>query len=127
MEEYILKKDGLSLEKLKSLSYHSDLGIHLKKNLHYFDKEILFKELDRINEWYDSCNILHNYHYPIEIQYNTYYDRQLNNWLHKYIYKRKYDNLVGWTLRRAYESGRIRTEYEFREVLSHVLSDCKEI
>ncbi len=60
MEEYILKKDGLSLEKLKSLSYHSDLGIHLKKNLHYFDKEILFKELDRINEWYDSCNILHN-------------------------------------------------------------------
>jgi hypothetical protein len=208
LEEYILKKDGLSLEKLKSLSYHSDLGIHLKKNLHYFDKEILFKELDRINEWYDSCNILHNiaidyriksiqsarlkyeryypdhqarkvfddmlgfralcdnyeevlmiknyenirvadmsegktqddgyrgvhayfqlsnYHYPIEIQYNTYYDRQLNNWLHKYIYKRKYDNLVGWTLRRAYESGRIRTEYEFREVLSHVLSDCKEI
>ena len=70
---------------------------------------------------------LSNYHYPIEIQYNTYYDRQLNNWLHKYIYKRKYDNLVGWTLRRAYESGRIRTEYEFREVLSHVLSDCKEI
>lgn len=28
------------------------------------------------------------YHYPIEIQYNTYYDRQLNNWLHKYVYKR---------------------------------------
>lgn len=22
-------------------------------------------------------------HYPIEIQYNTYYDRQFNNWLHK--------------------------------------------
>ena len=21
-----------------------------------------------------------NYHYPIEIQYNTFYDRQLNNW-----------------------------------------------
>lgn len=23
------------------------------------------------------------FHYPIEIQYNTYYDRQFNNWLHK--------------------------------------------
>lgn len=33
--EDILKKDGLSLDKLKKLSYHSDLGIHLKKNLHY--------------------------------------------------------------------------------------------
>jgi putative GTP pyrophosphokinase len=28
------------------------------------------------------------FHYPIEIQYNTYYDRQLNNWLHKYFYKK---------------------------------------
>lgn len=160
MIEDILKKDGLSLDKLKVLSYHSSLGIYLKKNLHYFDKESLFKELDKISEWYDSCDILHeiatdyriksiqsaqlkykryfpdhqarkvfddmlgfralcdnyeevlllnncenirvadmskgkahddgyrgvhvyfqlsNYHYPIEIQYNTYYDRQLNN------------------------------------------------
>lgn len=206
--EDILKKDGLSLGKLKSLSYHSDLEIHLKKNLHYFDKEMLFDELNRINEWYDSSNILHdivmdyriksiqsarlkyeryypdhqarkvfddmlgfralcdhyeevlmlkncknirladmsegkaqddgyrgvhvyfqlsNYHYPIEIQYNTYYDRQLNNWLHKYVYKRKYDNRVGCTLRREYESGRIKTENEFREVLNCVLSNCKEI
>lgn len=28
-------------------------------------------------------------HYPIEIQYNTYYDRQFNNWLHKYICKKR--------------------------------------
>jgi len=27
-------------------------------------------------------------HYPIEVQANTYYDRQLNNWLHKYLYKK---------------------------------------
>ena len=162
MGEEILKKDGLSLDKLQRLSYHSDLGVHLKKNLHYFDRESLFDELDAINGWYDSCIALHdivtdyriksiqsarlkyekyypdhqarkvfddmlgfralcdnyedilalgdcenirvadlsggkandggyrgvhvyfqlsNYHYPIEIQYNTYYDRQLNNWL----------------------------------------------
>ncbi len=36
--EDILKKDGLLLEKLKGLSYHSNLGIRLKKNLHYFEK-----------------------------------------------------------------------------------------
>ncbi len=29
--EDILKKDGLSPEKLKGLSYHSNLGIRLKK------------------------------------------------------------------------------------------------
>ncbi len=34
-------------------------------------------------------------HYPIEIQYNTYYDRQFNNWLHKYIYKKEYDDSGG--------------------------------
>lgn len=56
--EDILKKDGLSIDKLKKFSYHSNLGIHLKKNLHYFDKEVLFEELDKINEWYDSCSIL---------------------------------------------------------------------
>lgn len=27
-------------------------------------------------------------HYHIEIQMNTYYDRQINNWLHKYLYKK---------------------------------------
>ena len=27
--------------------------------LHYFDKEPLFKELDKISKWYDSCDILH--------------------------------------------------------------------
>ena len=205
--EDILKKDGLSIEELKKLSYRSNLGIHLKKNLHYFDKEALFEELDKINEWYDSCSILHdiatdyriksiqsarlkyeryfpdhqarkvfddmlgfralcdnyeeiltlrncenlrmadmsegkahddgyrgihvyfqlsNYHYPIEIQYNTYYDRQLNNWLHKYVYKRNYDNWIGCSLRKEYESGRIRTENEFKEVLERVLYDFKK-
>ena len=208
MNQDILKKDGLSIEKLEQLSYQSKLGIRLKKNLHYFDKNTLFTELEGINEWYDSCEFLHdivtdyrvksiqsvylkysryypdhqagkvfndmlgfralcdNYedvlnlsdcdkirvadmsqgkahddgyrgihvyfqlsssHYPIEIQYNTYYDRQLNNWLHKYIYKRNYNNTIGCTLRKAYESGKIRTEQEFKEVLHHVLSDCKEI
>lgn len=37
--EDILKKDGLSLELLGDLSYQSGLGIRLKKNLHYFNRE----------------------------------------------------------------------------------------
>lgn len=204
----ILKKDGLSLEKLEESSYHSHLGIRLKKNLHYFDKDSLFRELDEVNAWYDSCDGLHDivtdyriksiqsarlkyeryypdhqmgkvfndmlgfralcdnyedvlqlsacenirvadmsmgkanddgyrgihvyyqlssYHYPIEIQYNTYYDRQLNNWLHKYVYKRDYGNKIGCILRKEYEDGKIRTEKEFVEVQNHVLSDSKEI
>ena len=28
-------------------------------------------------------------HYPIEIQFNTLFDRQLNNRLHDYLYKEK--------------------------------------
>ena len=161
----------MTLEFLERLSYKSELGINLKRNLHYFDKESLFAELIKINAWYDEFAELHelaldyriksiqsailkysryypdyqarkvfddllgfrslcdNYddvlalreipelrvadlskgkanddgyrgihvyfqldgnHYPIEIQYNTYYDRQFNNWLHKYVYKKNY-------------------------------------
>lgn len=65
-------------------------------------------------------------HYPIEIQYNTYYDRQFNNWLHKYIYKKKYENVVGIELRNQYEHAKIQTEQEFKEALKHVLSDSEK-
>ena len=206
--EDILKKDGLSFELLEKLSYRSVLGIRLKKNLHYFDKEALFGELMKIHKWYlesiqlrgisidyriksiqsamlkyeryypdhqaakvfndllgfralcdnyedvlrmsgyDKIRVadmssgkakddgyrgvhvyfqLSSFHYPIEIQYNTYYDRQLNNWLHKYVYNRKYKNQVGYCLRQEYECGKIKNESEFKEVLERVLSDCEKI
>lgn len=66
-------------------------------------------------------------HYPVEIQMNTYYDRQINNWLHKYLYKKKYPDDIGLKLRKLYENGKILNENMFREVLQNVLSDCKRI
>lgn len=66
-------------------------------------------------------------HYPIEIQVNTYYDRQINNWLHKYLYKKNYNNGIGLQLRRQYENGKILNEKMFKEELEHVLSGSKEI
>lgn len=65
---------------------------------------------------------INNSYYPIEIQYNTLYDRQFNNWLHIYVYKRNYPLDVGKQLRLRYESGEIKTENDFREVLNDVLS-----
>ena len=202
----ILYRDGLSVEILQSLSYESKIGINLKKNLHYFNQQVLFKELESIESWYDSMDLLHELaldyriksiqsaimkyhryypdhqarkvfddllgfrslcdeydsilqlgklenfriadmskgkanddgyrgvhvyyqhsgkHYPIEIQYNTYYDRQFNNWLHKYTYKKKYSNFLGQMLRKDYEIGKITTESEFKEVLSNVLSSSE--
>ena len=38
---YALEENGLSVDLLEKLSYHSDLGISLKRNVHYFDKERL--------------------------------------------------------------------------------------
>lgn len=64
-------------------------------------------------------------HYPIEIQFNTLFDRQLNNWLHDYVYKKNYPIETGKILRRKYESGLIRSETEFKEVLKNVLFDSK--
>ena len=63
-----------------------------------------------------------NDHYPIEIQSNTLYDRQLNNWLHDCLYKKAYPNEVGQQLRVRYENGKIRNQSEFEEALDDVLS-----
>mgnify|MGYP000441232868 FL=1 len=52
-------------------------------------------------------------HYPIEIQFNTLFDRQLNNWLHDNLYKKNYSIETGKIMRDKYESGFIRNEHEF--------------
>ena len=202
----ILKRDGLSVDILRELSYHSQLGISLKNNLHYFDKEKLFRELVDVKDWYESCDMLHelaldyrvkslqsamlkyhryypdcqarkvfddllgfrslcddyqeiqdlqgipnfrladmsagkaiddgyrgihvyfqlnNSYYPIELQYNSFYDRQFNDWLHKYLYKKSVAPDVGAELRRMYESAKIRNETDFKEMMNYVLSGGK--
>ncbi|MCG4680389.1 MAG: hypothetical protein OGM62_02925 [Coprobacillaceae bacterium] len=68
-----------------------------------------------------------NKHYPIEIQFNTYYDRQLNDWLHDKFYKRGYDSFYGQILRKYYENGRIKLAEELEEVLENVLHHCEKI
>ena len=68
------------------------------------------------------------YHYPIEIQINTNFDRKLNDWLHMDIYKQSNDLVLGKILRRQYEKGLIRNKAEFdKEVQRYVLSGGKEI
>lgn len=202
----VLLRDGLTVELLKNLSYKSELGISLKKDLRYFNRDALFSELKNIILWYDQIDFLSdlpldfriksfqsaqmkyfryfpdhqarkvfddmlgfrsfcddyneimefvkaehfriadmsngkseddgyrgihiyfqcdNRHYPIEIQYNTFYDRQFNNWLHKYTYKRDYPKSVGCHLRREYEIGTFRDEEGFKEVFKNVLSYSK--
>lgn len=67
-----------------------------------------------------------NFHYPIEIQFNTLFDRQINNWLHDYLYKKEYPLEYGKELRCQYEKGMIRNENEFKEVLFNDLLSGKE-
>lgn len=64
-------------------------------------------------------------HYPIEIQFNTFYDRQINNWLHDYLYKKDYPPETGRLMREKYDQKLIENENEFQEELENVLSDCK--
>ena len=208
MIDDILQVNGLSLEILKFLSFKSNLGLSLKRDLHYFDQNDLFDELQEMTYWIqerpelediaidyriksmDSIKLKYqryypnhqvrkvfndilgfralcddyndifamtnfelrvvdmikgkssddgyrgvhlyylyyqkdNFHYPIEIQFNTLYDRQINNWLHAYIYKKGYPDEVGLKMRTAYESGRIKNAAEFEEVLNSVLYSCE--
>ena len=66
-----------------------------------------------------------NSYYPIEVQFNTLYDRQLNNWLHSYLYKKNYPDEIGRIIRDEYEAGKIRNKEEFEEVLKYVLYNSK--
>ena len=52
--------NGLSVGILDALSFESHLGIPLKKNLHYFDKDLLIAELISMTEWLDEQEILSN-------------------------------------------------------------------
>lgn len=92
----ILKRDGLTVETLRNLSYKSQLGISLKKNLHYFDEKTLFDELYAVNMWYDECSLLHDLalDYRIKsiqsarLKYNKYYpDHQT---------RKVFDDLLGF-------------------------------
>lgn len=77
------------------------------------------------NDGYRGVHIYYqkdNYHYPIEIQFNSYYDRQFNNWLHDKFYKRGYDDKIGQILREQYENGKIKSINDFEGVLKDVLS-----
>ena len=58
MNEQLLKMNGLSVEILDALSFESHLGIPLKKNLHYFDKDLLMAELMAMTVWLDEQDIL---------------------------------------------------------------------
>jgi ppGpp synthetase/RelA/SpoT-type nucleotidyltranferase len=64
-------------------------------------------------------------HYPIEIQFNTLFDRQFNNWLHECLYKRHYSAVIGAILRARYEHGLISNEAEFKEAFKNVLLNCE--
>ena len=50
--------------------------------------------------------------------------RGVHNWLHKYVYKRNNEPIIGALIRKAYEEAEIRNETEFKEVFSRVLSRC---
>ena len=58
MIDDFLQLYGLSIEILEELSFESKLGISLKNNLHYFDKDILFNELIEYNEWLNNNTLL---------------------------------------------------------------------
>lgn len=60
MNEQLLKMNGLSVGILDALSFESHLGIPLKKNSHYFDKDLLIAELISMTEWLDEQEILSN-------------------------------------------------------------------
>ncbi|MBQ3601144.1 MAG: hypothetical protein II992_08115 [Lachnospiraceae bacterium] len=61
-----------------------------------------------------------HFHYPIEIQFVTVYDKQFNEWLHVYLYKYTLNLSIGVKLRKMYELGLIQSEDQFREEMNKI-------
>ena len=107
-------------------NYEEVLSLETEKKIRIVD----LSEGKKHDDGYRGVHVYYqkdNYYYPIEIQFNTYYDRQFNDWLHDKFYKRGYADEIGVSLRKAYEDGKIKTVEEFEEVLADVLSNCKKI
>lgn len=54
-------------------------------------------------------------------------DRIMNDWLHVHLYKYQKNSDIGELLRKKYNSGEIKSEFDFKEVLKSVLSSSQEI
>lgn len=104
-------------------SYEEVLELSIESKLRIVD----MSNGKNIDDGYRGIHVYYqkdNHHYPIEIQFNTYYDRQFNDWLHDKFYKRNIDPLIGKKLRKEYEDGKIKSSKDLEEVLQNVLSHC---
>lgn len=63
-----------------------------------------------------------NFHYPIEIQINSYSDRKCNDWLHTWIYKNCNNATIGCRLRMEYDKNQIKTENDFKKCAQKLLN-----
>jgi hypothetical protein len=122
--------------------YNDLLGIRVVVNDYkvveeYLKGNLAFKEIADMrngkaeDDGYRGIHLyyqLSKYHYPIEIQINTAFDRTLNDWLHMDLYKQSNDLILGKLLREQYEKGFITSKEQFdKEVKRYVLSVGKEI
>ena len=117
------------------------MRVSLKNTLRKFDEEILSQNLDlfkiadmrsgkKNDDGYRGIHLYYqktNRHYPIEIQINSKCDRELNDWLHIYLYKHTKNNSLGVILRKKYNNNEIQNEEAFKEELKDVLYSSKEI
>lgn len=75
-------------------SYEEVLELSIESKLRIVD----MSNGKNIDDGYRGIHVYYqkdNHHYPIEIQFNTYYDRQFNDWLHDKFYKRNINPLIG--------------------------------
>ena len=92
----ILMRDGLSLEVLHKLSFESKLGINLKKNLHYFDKESLLEELQEASNWYDELEVLHELALDYRIKSIQSINMKYNRYYPDHQTRKVFDDLLGF-------------------------------
>ena len=81
----------------------------------------------KIDDGYRGMHVYYqkdHFHYPVEVQYNTYKDRWPNDMLHKHLYKKNISASIGASLRESYEKGNIKDAESFRRDLN-VLLDCQ--
>lgn len=122
----ILEKDGLSLGVLKELSFKTNLNMSLKKNLHYFDHDLLMLDIEKYIEYLDCIEILQEVKMDYRIKSMQSVEYKYNRYYPDYQVRKVFNDILGFRglCDNYYEDDKIKTELEFKEILNYVLFNC---
>ena len=96
MEQDVFVLNGLSKDILDKLSYKSNLGISLKRNLHYFNKEDVMKEMITLVGWLKNQSVLEDVPIDFRIKSMESISSKFDRYYPGHQLRKVFDDILGF-------------------------------